>query len=96
MPDTPRFGQVSAGDTSEHVLSSLSGAPGSSSSGIMKLKAPSSNAGIIYISHTVATAANGWPLAAGQELTLEIINPGKLHIIQTVAGDKLAWHTLSA
>lgn len=95
MADNAKFGQVSAGDLVEHTLSAMAGAPGSSA-GIVKFKALTTNTGVIYLSHTVATAANGYPLGPGQEVEIDMINPGKLHMIQTVAGDRLAWHTLSA
>ena len=88
--DTAQFGQVTTGDTSRHALSSLTGAP---KEGLMvALKAKSTNTGVITLLTTDSGDANaGWELTAGEGIGLDVINSGKIWVLQSVGADRLCW-----
>jgi hypothetical protein len=65
--------------------------PSSSVIGEVFLKAHPDNTGIVYVGVTGITAANGFPLSAGDPLVLNVSNLDDLYFIASAAAQKLAY-----
>lgn len=95
MDNTFFAGTFSAGDTAQHILSSLTAAPTSTnlkSPSAAVIKAHKTNTGIIWLGHDANVAANnGFPLDAGDFFPIDIANlVGRLFILQSVGADKFS------
>jgi hypothetical protein len=57
----------------------------------VSIKAAVSNTGIIYIGSSGVTAENGFPLAAGDTLNMDISNTSAVWIDSSVDGESVSW-----
>ncbi len=55
------------------------------------VQALSTNTGTIYVGGSGVTAGNGYPLAAGQQVPLNVANTNLIYMLGTNTSDKIAW-----
>ena len=55
------------------------------------IKAKSTNIGIIYVGSSDASASNGFPLAAGDTISLDLANSDLVWIDSNVSGESCNW-----
>ena len=53
----------------------------------VRVRAATANTLVIYVGPRGVTEASGYPLPAGKELSIEIENPSKVHVVATPAAD---------
>lgn len=93
MTGRARFGQVTNGAV--NTAKALTGA--TSGSGGVILKAKQGNATPIYLGHDATlTATTGYPLSAGESVTLEVLNLGQIWIYGATAADSICWAVTNA
>lgn len=93
MP-TPLYGQVSVSSTAQVLSATAVNAAG------FTIKAPSTNANLVYLGDSAVTSSNGHILGPGDEFTYERRDESglprfQLHVsdfwVAGTAGDKLSW-----
>jgi len=60
------------------------------------VKAANANTGIVYVGNSdvtanTADATDGFELAAGESVMIEIDNPNKIYVFASVANQKVFW-----
>lgn len=91
--DNVKAGQVAiaVGGTAQQIPKTAG------STGGVRLKANSANAGKIYLgSDNTVSATTGYELSAGESINLEVLNLGRLWIVGGTTGDRLSWISVNA
>jgi hypothetical protein len=55
------------------------------------IKALTSNTGIMYVGSSTVSSTTGYPLSAGQEVYLEVLNLESIFVDASVGNEKVAW-----
>ena len=55
------------------------------------VKATAANTGIIYFGNSAVAASNGFPLAAGDSVSVDISNTNIIWVDSSVSGESCAW-----
>jgi hypothetical protein len=67
------------------------GATANIPSGEIRIKAEATNTGIIYVGNASVAAANGFELAAGEELVLKVADLASVYIDASVSTDGVSY-----
>jgi len=55
------------------------------------INALSTNTGVVYVGAFDVTTANGFPLAAGQSITIAALSPAECFVIASAASQEVRW-----
>lgn len=79
-------GQTTIGTTAAALSSST--APFNQN---VMIKAASTNTGAVYVGASGVTTSTGFPLAAGQSVTVGAVSPSVCYVIGSASGQAVAW-----